>query len=115
MLKMATQRLERHGLANFTSVLGQAESLPFASEAFDVVFMISVLGEVPDRAAAIKQAARVLCTGGRLSSTEAAGDPDRVKRTELDALAALAGLEKGESWCGLLVKTFNYSKPAELQ
>jgi hypothetical protein len=38
-----------------------------------------------------------------------------VKRTELDALAELAGLEKGESWRGLLVKTFNYSKPAELQ
>jgi hypothetical protein len=26
-------------------------------------------------------------------------------RTELDAFAALAGLEKGESWSGLLVKT----------
>ena len=52
--------------------------------------------------------------GGRFSSTEAAGDPDRVKRTELDAFAALAGLEKGESWSGLLVKTFNYNKPRSL-
>jgi hypothetical protein len=50
-----------------------------------------------------------------LSSTEAAGDPDRVKRTELDALAALAGLEKGKSLSGLLVKTFNYGKPAEIR
>jgi hypothetical protein len=48
------------------------------------------------------------------ASTEAAGDPDRVKRTELDAFAALAGLEKGESWSGLLVKTFNYNKPRSL-
>jgi len=47
-------------------------------------------------------------------ATEAAGDPDRVKRTELDAFAALAGLEKGESWSGLLVKTFNYNKPRSL-
>ena len=38
----------------------------------------------------------------------------RVKRTELDAFAALAGLEKGESWSGLLVKTFNYNKPRSL-
>jgi ubiquinone/menaquinone biosynthesis C-methylase UbiE len=115
MLKMAGQRLDKYGLTNFTSVSSQAESLPFANEVFDVVFMIAVLGEVPDRAAAINEAARVLCPGGRLSSTEAAGDPDRVKRTELDALAALAGLEKGESWLGLLFKTFNYSKPAKLR
>jgi ubiquinone/menaquinone biosynthesis C-methylase UbiE len=94
MLKTAGQRLGKHGLTNFTAVSSRAESLPFASEVFDVVFMISVLGEVPDRAAAIKEAARVLCPGGHLSSTEAVGDPDRVKRTELDALAALAGLEK---------------------
>jgi ubiquinone/menaquinone biosynthesis C-methylase UbiE len=115
MLKIAGHRLEERGLTNFAIVSGQAESLPFASEAFDVVFMISLLGEGPDRAAAIKEAARVLCPGGHLSSTEAVGDPDRVKRTELDALAALAGLEKSESWSGLLVKTFNYSKPAEIR
>jgi ubiquinone/menaquinone biosynthesis C-methylase UbiE len=75
--------------------------------------MVTVLGEVPDRTAAIKEAARVLRPGGRFSSTEAAGDPDRVTRAELDELAASAGLEKGESWPGLLIKTFNYSKPAE--
>jgi ubiquinone/menaquinone biosynthesis C-methylase UbiE len=111
MLGMAAQRLEKHGLTNFATVSSQAESLPFANEVFDVVFMITVLGEVPDRAAAIKEAARVLCPGGRFSSTEQAGDPDRMKRTELDALAALAGLEKEKSWSGLLVKTFNYGKP----
>jgi ubiquinone/menaquinone biosynthesis C-methylase UbiE len=115
MLKIAGHRLKELGLTNFVTVSGQAESLPFASEAFDVVFMISLLGEVPDRAAAIKEAARVLCPGGHLSSTEAVGDPDRVKRTELDALTVLAGLEKSESWSGLLIKTFNYSKPAEIR
>ena len=115
MLRMAAQRLRKHGLANFTSVSGLAQSLPFADQVFDVVFMITVLGEVPDRAAAVREVARVLRPGGRLSSTEAAGDPDRVQGTELDALAALAGLAKGESWSGLLVKTFNYHKPAELR
>jgi ubiquinone/menaquinone biosynthesis C-methylase UbiE len=113
MLKMAAQRLERHGVVNFTMVLGLADSLPFTNSTFDVVFMITVLGEVPDRATAIKEAARVLRPGGRFSSTEAAGDPDRVNRTELDELAALAGLAKAEIYSGLLVKTFNYNKPAE--
>jgi len=113
-LKMAAQHLGKHGLTNFTSISGLAESLPFADAAFDVVFMVTILGEVPDRATAIREVARILRPGGRFSSTEAAGDPDRVKRTELDAFAALAGLEKGESWSGLLVKTFNYNKPRSL-
>jgi hypothetical protein len=60
----------------------------------------------------MSETARVLRPGGRFSSTEAAGDPDRVKLAELDALAPPAGPAKGESWSGLLVQTFNYDKPA---
>jgi ubiquinone/menaquinone biosynthesis C-methylase UbiE len=108
---MARQRMAKQRLANFTSICGSADSLPFGSAAFDLVFMITVLGEVPDRSAVIREAARVLRPGGRFSSTEAVGDPDRVKQTELDELAALAGLTKSESWPGFLVQTFNYSKP----
>ena len=111
MLKMAARRLKKHGLSNFTSVLGHAERLPFANGTFDVVFLITVLGEVHNHTAAIQEAARILRPGGRLSLSEAAGDPDRMTHTELDALAALAGLEKAESWSGLLIKTFNYTKP----
>jgi ubiquinone/menaquinone biosynthesis C-methylase UbiE len=114
MLELARQRLERIGLANFTTVCGLAEKLPFRDESFDVAFMAAVLGEVPDRVAAIKEAARVLCSGGRLSTTEAAGDPDRVQDDELDALAKLAGVDLGGRWPGLLIRTFNYRKPARL-
>jgi ubiquinone/menaquinone biosynthesis C-methylase UbiE len=112
MLAMAAARLERDGRANFAGACGGAESLPFADAAFDVVFMITVLGEVPDRAGAVREAARVLRPGGCFSSTEAAGDPDRVNGRELDDHAKRAGLAKGESWSGWLVKTFNYRKPA---
>jgi len=114
MLDMARRRVAKQRLTNFTSVCGSGDGLPFADAVFDVVFMITVLGEIPDGAAAIREAARVLRSGGRFSSTEAAGDPDRVKQTELDELAALAGLAKGESWSGLLVRTFNYKKPVTL-
>jgi SAM-dependent methyltransferase len=99
MLNMAAQRLARAGLANFTTVSGLADKLPFP--------------EVPDRAAAVRETARVLRPGARFSATEAAGDPDRVKGTELDELAGLAGLTKAERWSGLLVETFNYAKPAD--
>ena len=110
MLEMAEERMAKQRLANFTSVCGSADNLPFADAAFDVVFMITVLGEVPDRSAATREATRVLRPGGRFSSTEAAGDPDRVKETELNELATAAGLTKAESWRGFVVQTFNYSK-----
>ncbi len=113
MLATAAQRLAKYACANFTSVSGLADRLPFADAIFDVVFMVAVLGEVPDRAAAVREAARVLRPGGRFSSTEAAGDPDRVHGRELDQLAAGTGLAKAESWSGLLGQTFNYSKPDE--
>ena len=111
MLEMALQRLEKQRLTNVSSVCGSADNLPFADALFDVVFMVTVLGEVADRAVAVREAARVLRPSGRFSSTEAAGDPDRVKREELDELAGLAGLAKAESWSGFLVQTFNYNKP----
>jgi ubiquinone/menaquinone biosynthesis C-methylase UbiE len=112
MLAMASERLKKRGLVNYTAACGGAESLPFADAAFDVVFMITVLGEVPDRASAVRETVRVLRPGGCFSATEAAGDPDRVNGRELDDLAARAGLAKGESWSGLLVKTFNYHTAA---
>lgn len=114
MLDLAARRMHRHGLTNFSAVCGFAEKLPFPDESFDVVFMVTVLGEVPDRASAVKEVARVLRPGGEFSVTEAAGDPDRLRKDELDALAALAGLEAGQRWPGLLIGTFNYRKPDTL-
>jgi ubiquinone/menaquinone biosynthesis C-methylase UbiE len=95
-------------------VNGDARSLPFRDNAFDIVLMVTVLGEVTDQIAAIKEVTRVLHPDGRLSITEAAGDPDRIKSAELDRLAAHAGLVRDESWRKLLVTTDNYRKPPAL-
>jgi ubiquinone/menaquinone biosynthesis C-methylase UbiE len=111
MLGLAIERLKKVGLTNFTAISGLAEDLPFADNTFDVVFMVTVLGEVPDRASAVKEAARVLRSEGLFSVTEAAGDPDCVPFSELDALARAAGLELADRWHGILVKTSNYKKP----
>jgi hypothetical protein len=59
----------------------------------------------------VKEAARVLRSGGLFSATEAAGDPDCVPFSELDALARPAGLELADRWHGILIKTSNYKKP----
>jgi ubiquinone/menaquinone biosynthesis C-methylase UbiE len=112
MIAIAAKRLHRRGLANFEASVGSAENLPYADESFEVVFMATVLGEVPDRAKAMTEATRVLRRGGRLSITEAAGDPDHVSRREVARLAAEAGLVAERTWTGLLVTTLNYRRPS---
>jgi len=88
MLDIAQERLKARGLSNFARAPGDAKALPFADSSFDAAFMVTVLGEVGDAGAALREAARVLKPGGRLSVTEQMGDPDFISREELKMCAA---------------------------
>jgi ubiquinone/menaquinone biosynthesis C-methylase UbiE len=92
MLRKARRRLRRAGLANWSCTQAEASALPFAPASFDVVFLVAVLGEVPDPPACLAAVARVLRPGGLLSVTELPGDPDALKESEVRALAEGAGL-----------------------
>jgi SAM-dependent methyltransferase len=111
MLEMAAKRLERRGYRNFECRAGDAASMPFPDRTFDVVFMVAVLGEVADRAAAMREAARVLRPGGRLSVTELPGDPDFVRLDELEQRAREAGLSFERRYGPRWYFTCNFVKP----
>ncbi|MFD8203192.1 SAM-dependent methyltransferase [Streptomyces sp. NPDC003470] len=49
---------------------GDAMNLPFDDASFDAVWMLESVMQMPDRAAALKEAARVLRPGGRLALTD---------------------------------------------
>lgn len=110
MIDIAARRLRARGLTNFDAAQGSAEALPFADSKFNVVFMVTVLGEIQDRAAVLREVARVLAPGGLLSVTEQWGDPDRLRRPEIDAPAEQAGLRLERCWLGILVESFNYKR-----
>jgi len=59
-------------------VQASAIALPFGSGTFDRAFLITVLGEIPDRSQALQEIRRVLRSGGRLSVSEQLPDPDFV-------------------------------------
>jgi ubiquinone/menaquinone biosynthesis C-methylase UbiE len=92
MLDIAERRLKRRKLFNYERHQGDAKALPFADASFDAAFLVTVLGEVGDADAALREAARVLKPGGRLSVSELAGDPDYVRFDVLKPMAEGAGL-----------------------
>jgi ubiquinone/menaquinone biosynthesis C-methylase UbiE len=84
MLDMARERLEGKGIGNVEYRRADAICLPAESESFDVVFLVAVLGEVPDRGACLREIHRVLRPDGLLSITEfKISDPDFIPLPEL--------------------------------
>jgi ubiquinone/menaquinone biosynthesis C-methylase UbiE len=114
MLALAEARLRKYGCTNFETIASSATSLPFDDRSFDVVFMVTVLGEVGDdaaRAGAVAEAARVLKIGGLFSATEMFGDPDYVRAAQLEDLAAAAGLRRERRYGPRFFYTWNFRKP----
>jgi ubiquinone/menaquinone biosynthesis C-methylase UbiE len=85
------------GLANLNPTQGDATQLPYEDASIDGVILIAVLGEIPDRLAALREIRRVLNSEGRLVVGELFGDPHFTSRGSLARLGAEAGLELVES------------------
>lgn len=64
-------------------VQGSALSLPFRPSSLDVIYLVTVLGEVTDRSRALHEMRAALKPGGFLSISEQLPDPDYVPRTRL--------------------------------
>jgi ubiquinone/menaquinone biosynthesis C-methylase UbiE len=96
MLTIAKERID----AGF--VQADATRVPIASAQFDGVFVATMLGEVPDRAACIEEARRVLRPGGVLAIAETRRDSDFIKLSALRALVEPRGFafawRRGPPW-----------------
>jgi ubiquinone/menaquinone biosynthesis C-methylase UbiE len=92
MLDHTMRRAAERGIANITPTLADATRMPFEDDSFDAAFLVTVLGEVPDQDAALKELARVLKPGGRLVVGELMGDPHYVTLGSMRLRAAAAGL-----------------------
>jgi ubiquinone/menaquinone biosynthesis C-methylase UbiE len=63
-------------LSNIETKVANAYDLPFGDEIIDLVIMVGVLGEIPDKIRALKEIRRVLKPQGILAISENLIDPD---------------------------------------
>lgn len=89
-------RVLRSRTVSCVLVCASGSELPFRDGSFDRVFLVSVLGEIPDQAAALCEYYRVLRPGGLLVVTEALYDPDFVRAGTLASLAERARFALGD-------------------
>ncbi len=115
MLKKAQQKLEAIGLTNAGYTLADAGTLPFKEHSFDVVFLITVLGEIANQKAFLSEARRVLKAGGILSISEHLPDPDFSPFTEVKLLVEREGFEISEHYGARWNYTANFRKSGATQ
>ena len=97
MIELLRQRLHAAKVDNVNIIQGDAQHLSLPEKSFDLVFLVTVLGEIVDPSALFSECARVLKPGGVLAVTEQVVDPDFRLPTTALKLATHAGLV--ESGC----------------
>lgn len=111
MIRRAEARAATAHLTNIRflqAAIGEGK-LPVAQ--FDRAFLVTVLGEIPDRQAALAEIFGALRPGGALTVAEIALDPHYQRRASVLKLAASAGFREGDfhgAWYGY---SLNLIKP----
>jgi ubiquinone/menaquinone biosynthesis C-methylase UbiE len=92
MLDHTMRAAHERGLENILATRGDARSLPYEDCRFDAAYLVTVLGEIPDQEAALRELARVIAPGGRVVVGELFGDPHWVRFAALRERARRTGL-----------------------
>jgi ubiquinone/menaquinone biosynthesis C-methylase UbiE len=96
MIERLNARAAQAGVSNLTTLLGDATQSNVPPESFDVIYFCTVLGEIPNREAALRQCCAALKPGGVLSITEIFPDPHYQSRTTVRRLGESAGFHLKE-------------------
>ena len=110
MLRKNRRKLQRAAITNARWTQASADALPFTTEVFDVVFLVAVLGEVPQPGDCLQAIQPVLRPGGLLSITEMQGDPDALGPEEVQRLAHQCGFTFLETFSLFKGFMFNFTK-----
>lgn len=111
MIERLKERAKTAYITNLTAFLGDATQPIVPEASFDVAFLVTTLGEIPDRAAALAQCFRALKSGGVLSVSEMLPDPHYQSKATVKRLAEAAGFQIQSVEGGAWLFTANFVKP----
>jgi ubiquinone/menaquinone biosynthesis C-methylase UbiE len=104
------RRLASSEVWNTDVVIGEAGALPLADGSIDCAYLVTVLGEIPDRPRALRELHRVLAPRATLSVTETLPDPDYQSMGSVRDLAHAAGFQVLEEIRRFLGYTSNFAR-----
>jgi ubiquinone/menaquinone biosynthesis C-methylase UbiE len=111
MLDKIRRKLARYDPGNIELIHADATHAVLPPASADLVYLCTVLGEIPDRSAALRNCFDVLRPLGRLSITEIVFDPHYQSRSKVQELAQRAGFELEEIIGNWRTYTANFRKP----
>jgi protein-L-isoaspartate O-methyltransferase len=111
MLQRAQKKAQAAGLNNIRFLQAGAGGGKLGRNEYDRALLVTVLGEIPDRAAALKEIFEALKPGGILSVTEIIFDPHFQRRDTVLRLASTVGFREQKFVGNRLAFTLNLEKP----
>jgi ubiquinone/menaquinone biosynthesis C-methylase UbiE len=85
MLELARRNAAEAGVTNVVFIQGYLEEIPLPDASVDVVISNCVINLAADKHVVLREAARVLCVGGRFAVSDVLADPDMDEATRGDA------------------------------
>lgn len=110
MIRQLQSRLTALAIGNVETITGGAGEGKLPTNAFDRALLVTVLGEIVDQGAALREIYGSLRPGGILSITEVLPDPHYQSRHRVRYLARNAGFEVGEPTGPWYAFTLNCTK-----
>lgn len=105
MLNIARKRLKKKRITNVDFVTSDGGNFPFNDNQFDIIFMVTVLGEVQNKTLYFQEFRRVLKQEGIVAVSEQKGDPDLISIEDLKKLFFTHGFTLTEKFGSKLYYT----------
>ena len=115
MVERAREKAEAANLANIRFLEGGLGEGKLGRNRFDRAVLVTVLAEIPDREAALREIFDALKPGGMVSVTEIIFDPHFQSRPTVARLARVVGLRERAFHGNRVAFTLNLEKPPTAQ